>query len=310
MNDHCVRLVGLCLSFACLATSAIADEENEDISAIRAAVASYVAAYNRGDAAAVADHWAEDAEYVLPDGERASGREAIRRVFEDMFADDDHARIEVPNPSVRLLAETVAVEEGVARTVRPGEPPEETSYLAIHVKKDGAWRLSAVREIDVPASPVSDAYEHLKQLEWLVGEWKDQDSDLDVGTKIQWSGNHAFLSYSFSIPTEELDRFEGTQVIGWDPVAKVIRSWLFDSDGGFGEGVWSRTSQGEWWVNFRHTLPDGRQGRSTNFYSLVAPDTVRWRSFGRSVDGESLPDVEDITIVRHAPASAPGIGVE
>ena len=35
-----------------------------------------------------------------------------------------------------------------------------------------------------------------------------------------------------------------TQRIGWDPAAKQIRSWEFDSEGGFGEGTWGETATG------------------------------------------------------------------
>jgi ketosteroid isomerase-like protein len=45
------------------ATSSLADEMDE-ANAIRQRIESYVAAYNRQDAAAVADLWSEDAVYV------------------------------------------------------------------------------------------------------------------------------------------------------------------------------------------------------------------------------------------------------
>ena len=46
-----------------------------------------------------------------------------------------------------------------------------------------------------------------------------------------------------------MDDLEGTQVIGWDPAAGTIRSWMFDSDGGFGEGTWSKKDN-SWIVKF------------------------------------------------------------
>jgi len=32
----------------------------------------------------------------------------------------------------------------------------------------------------------------------------------------------------------------GMQIIGWGPAAKQMRSWVFDSDGGFGTVIWSK----------------------------------------------------------------------
>ena len=41
-------------------------------------------------------------------------------------------------------------------------------------------------------------------------------------------------------------RSRGTQRIGWDPVAGQFRSWDFDSQGGYSEGLWSR--DGDRWI--------------------------------------------------------------
>ena len=60
------------------------------------------------------------------------------------------------------------------------------------------------------------------------------------------------------------------QRIGWDPLARQIRSWEFDSEGGFGEGKWSR--DGERWV-IKHTgvRPEGRPPRPRNIMSRERP---------------------------------------
>ena len=40
----------------------------------------------------------------------------------------------------------------------------------------------------------------------------------------------------------------GIQVIGWDPIAKAIRSWTFDSNGGFAEGKWEHRGD-RWFIS-------------------------------------------------------------
>jgi hypothetical protein len=35
-----------------------------------------------------------------------------------------------------------------------------------------------------------------------------------------------------------------TEIIGWDPDRKAIRSWLFSSEGRFAECTWTRTPDG------------------------------------------------------------------
>ncbi len=269
---------------------------------IQASIDSYIAAFNNGDVDAVLKHWAEDAEYLLATGERVQGREALRVVFKEAIGDGERPTIAIASPHIRLLSDTVATEEGVATLTSAGEEPEETTYLAIHVKKPDGWKLTTVRETETPRVELAPATEQLLQLEWLVGEWVDQSEEATVNSSVRWSGKNAFLVYTFKAARPGEDGLEGTQVIGWDPVDGVIRSWMFDSDGGFGDGVWNKDGD-RWVVTFHQTLADGGQATATNVYTLVDANTYKWHSFQRTLNGEPLPSVSDITISR-APATA------
>lgn len=284
------------LSLALLATAAEKKTEGKaDEDAIRAKIDSYVAAYNRGDAKAVAAHWSETGQWTNPDGKRISGRAAIEREMVKMFAESKGVRIEVLDSSVRLVAPDAAVEEGTVRVLRPGEAPSDFPYIAVHVKKDGQWALDSVRETE--AADAAPASSPLQDLAWLVGEWVDASPDADGEARVAWTKNKTFLSYSFKVSAPGMDDLEGTQVIGWDPAAGTIRSWMFDSDGGFGEGTW--TKKGDTWVvQFSQVLPDGRKASQTNIYTLVDANAFTWRSVGRKLDGQFLPNVDDAKMVR------------
>ena len=80
------------------------------------------------------------------------------------------------------------------------------------------------------------------------------------------------MSYSFKVAPPGAADLEGTQVIGWDPAAGTIRSWMFDSDGGFGEGTWSKKGN-RWLIKFKQVLPDGRKASATNIYTIIDHDT-------------------------------------
>ena len=263
--------------------------------AIRATVESYVAAYNRGDAKAVASHWSESADWISPSGERVQGRQAIQDAMLALFAENQGVRIEVLQPSIRLVSHDVAVEEGIVRVIGPAELPSDSTYLAIHVKLDGQWKLDSVRETEVPEEPAASP--QLDELAWLVGEWIDQSPDAVVESNVTWTKNKTFLSYSFTMSVPGADDLQGTHVIGWDPAAGTIRSWMFDSDGGFGEGAWSKKNDG-WVVKFRQVLPDGRTASATNIYTLVDANTFTWKSIGRKMDDEFLPNIEEVKVVR------------
>lgn len=273
-------------------TGAMGEEE----AAIRKAIDSYVEAFNKADAKALAGHWGEGGELITPSGEVLQGREALEQNFRDYFAETKQAKLELSGTIVEFLSPSVAVESGVARVLVPGEEPSESEYEAVHVKSAGDWKIDSVREQEPPAPPPSH-YEQLKDLEWMIGTWVDDAEDASIETSCRWTTNNNFLVRSFRVYVQDRVDFEGTQVIGWDPHAQTIRSWLFDSDGGFGAGRWSGTGN-RWTVQSLSVLPDGRRASATNVYDLLDENTVQFRSIGRQVDGELLPNVGPITVRR------------
>jgi uncharacterized protein (TIGR02246 family) len=277
--------------------------EAADRAAIRAAAESYVAAYNRGDAKAVARLWSEKGQWISPDGKPIEGRAAIQKELETMFALSKGLHMEIVDFSVRFVTSDVAVEEGTVRVVRPGEEPSDSAYIAIDHKQGGQWLLDTVRETEVPAAEeasVSDS--PLQELGWLVGEWGDTSPDAAISTTVRWTKNKTFLNYSFKVSVPGMDDLEGTQVIGWDPAAGTIRSWMFDSDGGFGEGTWTKKDN-HWIIKFKQVLPDGRKASATNVYTVVDRNTTTWQSIGREIDGQFMENVGPIKVVRKAEKS-------
>ena len=93
------------------------------------------------------------------------------------------------------------------------------------------------------------------------------------------------------------------QVIGWDPVAKTIRSWVFDSQGGFGEGTGSRKGN-EWVVKLSSVLSTGEKASAINTYTYVDDNMFTFQSDGREVGGEPMPDIEAVTVVRKQPIAS------
>ena len=272
-----------------------AGSQAADEAAIRKGVESYVAAFERGDAKAVASQWSAEGVYVSPAGQRFQGREAIEKEFAAYFAESSGQRIELGNPAIRFLAPSVAVEEGTARVSRNGEPPSETNYIAIHVKQGRSWKIESVRETVIPAAP--SHYEYLEGLEWMIGQWVDRDENSTVETSCKWTKNKNFMARSFSVSIKDRIELEGTQVIGWDPGAQAIRSWMFDSEGGFGEALWSQKGN-RWIIKASRTLNGGEKASAVNILTYVDPNTFTWQSMGREIDGELQPNIEEVTIVR------------
>ena len=291
----------LCLVvFSALRTATLSAAEAPPISAdeaaIRANVAAYVDAYNRQDAAALAALWSDHGIYQNPlSGTEVSGREAIEQEFATVLKEFKDAKLEVSVTSIDFVSPSVAIEQGTAQTVDADSSPEVTEYSAVHVKQGGTWLLDRVTEKENVAT-VSH-YEQLKPLEWLIGTWVDEDESARVESTCQWAKNQNFLTRTFIIELANEPGLSGVKVICWDGSQGKIRSWAFDSDGGFAEGSWTHKDD-RWIVESAAVLPDGRKSSSINIMKLLDDGTVSWQITGRDVDGEILPNLPEVKISR------------
>jgi uncharacterized protein (TIGR02246 family) len=276
-------------------------QESGDEKAIRDKVKAYQTAFNEKKAAVLASMWMEDADYVNPvTGEEVNGREAIQKHFEEKFQKPESPKLELQVDSISFPKANEALEIGTATVKKEDQSVIKMAYKAHYEKVNGDWLISEVREVEDMDAP--SHYDHLKELEWLVGSWVDQDEDTIVTTTYEWDRYKNFLLQHFSVAVEGKFQMEGKQIIGWDPLQNAIRSWIFDSDGGFGEAKWAKKGT-NWVVETSQTLDDGRKASSTNIFTPINADSYKWESTEREVDGELLPEIEPVTIVRKGTAS-------
>jgi uncharacterized protein (TIGR02246 family) len=278
------------------AANAHADQAADE-AAIRKNAEAYVAAYNKHDAKALAAMWSPDAVYLDPStGETAVGREEIEKAFAETLAESKEAKLEVTVESVQFVSPNVAIETGSVRILRPDEEPEQSGYSAVNVKQGGAWLLDRVTETTPSPAPPSN-YENLKQLEWMIGTWVDQEEDATVQIDCDWAKNQSFIHRSFAVVIGDEVDMSGIQIIGWDPNAKQIRSWIFDSDGGYAEGKWTKNGE-HWQIQQSGVLPGGGKTSAVNVMTPIDNDSFTWGSVAREVDGDVLPNVDATLIVR------------
>lgn len=264
--------------------------------AIRASAPAYVQAFNARDSKTLAEQWSPEAVYInRSTGEEVVGRQAIAEQFDALFQAQPDLKLEVSVESIRFLSPNVAVEQGTSKFLSPQTAPEEIEYTAVYVQRDGKWLLDRVTDDEQPVAP--SHYEQLKALEWLVGKWVDQDEAARIETECSWAKNQNFLVRSFTVAVGDQIDMSGMQVIGWDAAAKGIRSWTFDSDGGFAEATWTRRGD-RWFINNSGMLADGRKLTMVNVVKPVDESSFTWRTIERTVGGELLPNVDEVTIVR------------
>jgi len=272
--------------------------------AVRATIDAYVEAFNAHSADGLSALWEEDAVYVDRNtGARLEGRTAIQQDFQQLFTQQSEARLNGEVDSVDFVTDDVASAEGRATVFLPDADPNETSFTATLVRHGDKWLLHAVHETNVP-TPVT-SFDALQELAWMLGDWVDRSDTLTVATSVNWSPNGAFLLRSFVVSNAEGPLREGTQIIGWDPRSREIRSWTFNSDGSFGDGVWTK-SEDHWLVSSTQTLTDGAAASGTYVITPTDEDSMTVKLIGHEIDGVPQPASEEVTIVRAAAAATGG----
>ena len=270
----------------------------DDERAIRQAIDAFDQAFVKGDAKAIAGFFTEEGEAIDSEGSTIQGRAALEEHYGARLAGSPGDRLETAVEAISFLAPGVARVTG--RTLlRPsdGSTPLGGRYAAIYVKRDGQWLLGSVREItDKELSP----HDHLLELGWLVGDWVEETEEAVVNTAVSWTDNGNFLLRSFEVRVKGKAALTGTQRIGWDPLTKQIKSWVFDANGGYGEGLWMR--QGDQWViKATGVRADGRVATATQVLTYVNKDTLRWKSIDRTIGGDISQDIDEIVMVRKPP---------
>ena len=271
---------------------------------IRAADDAFVAAYNKGDAPALAAMFTEDAEVVESDGARYKGRELITRAFTESFAASKGARIALGIAGIRFVTPDVAQEEGRSVVTPASGSPVARYYTVLYVKREGRWLMASVRE---EADTMVHPRERLKELAWMVGDWLDESPNHVVKINCRWSQDGCFLIRDFNVQRGGKQLMTVTQRVGWDPAANEFHSWEFDSEGGFGEGRWARDGD-RWIVKESGVRPEGVRAHSTRITVPVGRDQVRWTLLDRVIGGQIIPGEETSLLTRVPPQPKLGGG--
>jgi uncharacterized protein (TIGR02246 family) len=259
----------------------------------------FIAAYEKGDAKAVAGFWTPDGEYTDLGGRTYKGRPAIEKLYAGLFAENKGAKLAIHVTSAKMLSPDVALEEGITEVKSPNGPPSTARFAAVLVKKDGEWYLENIR--DVVARPPTNA-DHFDDLAWLIGEWKGvEDKGESTRSSYSWAENGNFIVSHFTTTVDDIPVIGGTQWIAWDAIDKQVRSWTFYSGGGFGESLWTQDGD-KWVIKVTARSADGKKLSATNTLTKTGADTATWQMTKLTVNGEVQPDPKPVKVKRVTPA--------
>jgi uncharacterized protein (TIGR02246 family) len=265
--------------------------------AIMANVRTFTEAFNKRDVKTLLKLFAEDCVLTEADGSTIVGLKELEEEFKESFEADPDAKLSVSVESLQVVAPDVVIEEGKTTFFPDGKTlTAETDYQATHVKRDGKWLMSRVRSFNrVVLSP----YDQLRELEFLVGDWVDEGEDSIVESSYHWDANKTFLLNNFSVKVKGQKVLVGTQRIGRDPLTKQLKAWVFDSEGGYAESLWSNVDD-SWIMRAKGVRSDGKVVTVTNRLTQLSKDRYRFDSADRIVGDERMPDIS-VVVVRRPP---------
>jgi uncharacterized protein (TIGR02246 family) len=258
-----------------------------------------IQAFDKRDAAAIAACWTEEGAFIHNDGEPIRGRAEIQKGYEEFFRTlKGKPKLEIQSDALDFPSADMAVKQTTLRLKGDeGEVVASGRQDTVLAREGGRWKVAIVREWDREVG--RDA--SLEQLDWLIGTWQAIAKDREVTVIYERDKNQAFIRGTFTVKEGSRVIESGTEMIAKDNAKGVIRSWLFQSDGAFGDAVWSREGK-KWSIDVHGVKADGTELTGTVVYIRIDPNTFTWQAVNLALDGEQVADTPPIKAAKQQPA--------
>jgi uncharacterized protein (TIGR02246 family) len=277
---------------------------DKNVETVVKALAALAKALNARDPEAIAKQFTPGGEFIDADDNVFDSHEAIAGEFKVLFeVNPKKDSVELTFDEIREISPGILSVDCTATysdTEGKVEDREivDVDFSALLVKQaNGSWLFASIRS----EGEGNDTTPHgqLKRLEWLIGEWVDESDESTIHTTTRWSDDGNFLLTEFTIHVAGRKVMTGTQRIGWDGSLDKFKSWVFDSEGGHAEGIWTEI-EGTWVVKVMGVRPDGDACSATNMYEHVRDDTYLFSVTDRVIGDDTAPDFT-VKVVRKPP---------
>lgn len=234
------------------------------------------------------------------------GKAQIGALFATGFAQSSNYTLESEIESIRYITPDVVQIEGTSKLNAPNEAAIVNRFLTLVVRKDNVWKMAEIRDLPSAPEEILPA-DRLQELEWMIGDWVDQNGNQKIHSSVNWGENKAYLTRTTTVNAGEENSYSSLMVLGYDAQSGQLRSWLFDSDGGRGEATWTRVSDVEWILRAVGSLSNGLPSSATQVLTLVGNDTFKSSSIDRIIGGEVAADIDEILMVRKPPVAGAAV---
>lgn len=303
MRGRMDRVVGLLAIWTAGAVSlaAMGDQAKDrpdDRQAIAALSVEFANAFNAGDHKKLASLFTADARVIDEDGEIALGPDAIGSRFAANFKANQGLSIKIDVDDLRFVGPETAVETGKAEVRgKLSLTPDRSRYTVIYVKQGKNWLHADVQETAFEASP----REMLRELSPLAGDWVSEGSEAVVHLSYRYDERGSFLLSTFRVKIRGVAAVSGSERLGWDPLSKRFKLWVFDSQGGHSEGFWSKAGPNQWIVKLSGVDESGQAVTATRRISWQGKDRIAVQVTDRTVSGTAVADQVSFVIARKPP---------
>jgi hypothetical protein len=286
------------LLVASVARGADGDDE-ATIAAVRKSGDAMTTLFNAGKINELTATFVPKGEIIDEEGTVYQGQAEIKSLLTAFFEKYPGAKLTRSTESIRPVG-PVAIEEGTRTiTTKDGSVKSQFRYISVWVKSERGWQLASLR--DFSDDPAPTAHDHLEPIAWLVGDWMNEGADGKVTISYRWSDDKNFILGEFNLTASDGKKRKSQQRIGWDPSIGKIRSWLFETDGGFAEAVWT-VGDNEIVIKSSSVNADGSAASATMTVTVASKDRYTITGTDRII-GDNLEDDFEITVVRRPPAA-------
>lgn len=279
-------------------------QPNKNAETVTKALAAMAKALNARDPKAIAEQFTPKGEFIDADDNVYDSHEAIAGEFAALFeVNPKKNSVELTFDEIREISPGILSVDCTATfsDVEGKDDDREivdVDFSALLVKQsNGNWLFASIRSEG--EGNVRTPHARLKRLEWLIGEWVDESNESTMHTTTRWSEDSNFLITDFTIRVAGRKVMSGTQRIGWDGSIDKFKSWVFDSEGGHAEGIWTEIED-TWVVKVTGVRPDGDACSSTNTYEQSGSDIYLFSVTDRIIGDETAPDFTS-RVVRKPP---------
>ena len=294
-------MLGMAQDAAATVATAVAKPVSPEQAAMEAEVIkaskALIDAFNSANVDSVAGMFLPDGELIDDSGTVHLGHAEIKGLMKAFHEAYPGAKTEAQVESIRTVAGLAMVDGTRAIIDKDGKSGSVLRFAAIWKKTDAGFKLASFRDVAEPVAPTP--HEALEGIAWIIGEWINESGDSKVSMNYRWDENGNFIVGDILIKNGEQIVMKSFQRIAWDAHEGKYRSWTFDSDGGFGEGLWSATPTGLV-LQSKATAPDGLRGTATVKMESESKDRFTIRGLHRMTEGNEEPDYE-YTVVRRPP---------